>query len=341
MLRTLLLWTLGLVGAAAPGELTVDWRGKRVTLAAAGVADEPAIRALAPWAAQRRYALALSEDARLLVAVDGATRNASLLGERVLAQHDELLAPHAAARALVLVEVASDTDFQGLCDALAQALPSYADWFRSVRGSTGFVLPDPGLAAYLAKPKGIKPKEWHRENELVHRVAALDLYARYGRLPYWLEAGFAWRAEVAVCKDVYCFPGRDGFVAVGEHRDWTSRLAAAAKARPDAPFEYEEITGLARGTYDVDLAPRAWGAVEYLARHRREACAPLLAALSKARDEGARVTHADGTWETTPDYELPRQAERDLVLELAHPGFCAEVTRFFAQGPAFRPKPPR
>ncbi|MBI5433837.1 MAG: hypothetical protein HZA52_13480 [Planctomycetes bacterium] len=326
----------------------VEWKGRRVTLAAAGLADEPAIQALAPWAEAHGYALALSEDARLLVVVKGPTRNNALLGARVLAAHDELLAAHdellgarEARNALVIAEIATDDDFQGLCDALAKALPTYASWFGGVRGSTGFLLPDPGLAAYLAKPKGIKPKEWHRENELVHRVAALDLYARFGRLPYWLEAGFAWRAELALCADVYCFPGRDGFVAVGEHRGWQSALARDAKPRLDRPFDYAELTGLARGAYDAELAPRAWGAVEYLARHRRDVLGAFLTELSNAREQGARKTHADGTWETVPNYEVPREKERELALRIVHPELCAELTRCFAQGSGFRPKPPR
>ena len=237
-----------LCAAASPGDVEVDWKGRRVTLAAAGLADEPATQALAPWAEAHGYALALSEDSRLLAVIKGPTRNNALLGARVLAAHDELLGAREAKTALVIAEIATDDDFQSLCDALAKALPTYASWFGGVRGSTGFLLPDPGLAAYLAKPKGIKPKEWHRENELVHRVAALDLYARYGRLPYWLEAGFAWRAEIELCADVYCFPGRDGFVAVGEHRGWQTALARDAKPRLQRPFDYDELTGLARGT---------------------------------------------------------------------------------------------
>jgi hypothetical protein len=327
--------------SASAGELVVDWRGKRVALPATGIADQSAAKALAPWLDARGYGVALAEDARLAVAVKGPTRSNALLGGRLLAHHDELFGAHAAASTLWIVEIASDDDMQSFCDALAKALPTYASWIGSVRSTTGFLLPDPGFAAYLAKPKGIKSKEWHRENEFVHRVAALDLYARYGRLPYWLEAGFAWRAEIELLDDVYCFPGRDGFVAVGEHRGWTNLLASSARARGERPFEYAELTGLVRGTYDKELGPRAWGTVDYLARARRDVLPEFLATLARERDQGARVTHADGTWETTPNFELPREKERELVLRVVHPEFESEVTRCFAQGTAFRPKPLR
>lgn len=329
-----------LVWSPSTDEIKLDWKGKRVTLEAAGVAEQSATKAIAPWAYAHGYALALSDDARSLVVCKGSTRANAALAKRVQSLHDELLGPSEAKSASVIAEIATDEDLGSLCDALATSFSTYASWLASVRATTGFVLPDPGLAAYLAQPKGIKAKEWHRENEFVHRAAALELYARYGRLPCWLEVGFAWRAEVEVCKDVYCFPGRSGFVAAGEHRGWTAALAASAKARLDKPFEYDELTGLPRGTYDADLAPRAWGSVEYLARHRRETLAPLLAELARTRDAGSRVTHADGTWETIANYEVPRAKERELVERIVHPEFGAEVTRFFAQGQGFRPKPP-
>lgn len=327
--------------AGAGAETQVDWRGKRVTLEAAGLADDPALVALAPWVKEHGYALAASDDVRLVACAKAGAGRVLQRGVRVLAHADELFGPRSPQAAFVALEVANDDDFASLCDALGAHFPTYTSWFASVRGATGFVLPEPGIAAHVAKPKGIKPNEWHAENELVHRVAALELHARFGRLPYWLEAGFAWRAEFALEKDVYCFPGRDGFVAVGEHKGWTAKLAAEGKARLERPFDYAELAGLPRGGFDADLARRAFGAFDYLARHRRAELAKLCAELSAARERGARITHADGTWETKPNWEVPRDEERDLVLAIVHPDFCGEVTRCFAAGASYRPKPPR
>ncbi|MCK6444942.1 MAG: hypothetical protein L6Q99_00980 [Planctomycetes bacterium] len=329
------------VAAGASAETPVDWKGKRVTLEAAGLADDPAVVALAPWTKAHGYALAASDDLRLVVCAKAGAGRALQRGERVLAHADELFGGRSPEAAFVALEIAHDDDFASLCDALGAHFPTYTSWFASVRGATGFVLPEPGIAAHVAKPKGIKPNEWHAENELVHRVAALELHARFGRLPYWLEAGFAWRAEFALEKDVYCFPGRDGFVAVGEHKGWAAKLAAEGKARLEQSFEYAELTGLPRGGFDADLARRAFGTFDYLARHRRAELVTLCAELSAARERGARITHADGTWETKPNWEVPRDEERELVLALVQRDFCAEVTRFFAAGASFRPKAPR
>jgi hypothetical protein len=325
--------------AAIAGDVQVQWRGHKTTPAEAGLAENPAATLVLPWGAERGYALALDDDQRLLLAGKGSLSGAAALGVRTFVYDDELFGAPQKPRALGIAQAGSEKDFGALLDAVAAGDASLASWAESAKAGTGFVLPDVGLGAFLEKPKGIKPSEWHARNELVHRLAQLDLHARYGRLPYWLEVGLAWRAELELCGGVYCFPARDGFVGVAEHKGWASALAAATKARAEQPLAMGELADFARGGYDRENAARAWGAAEYLARFHRERLPALCAALAAIRDKDGRITHADGSWEGVAGYEIPAQQQLEVLQRTLHPQFLSELARFWLEGASFRPAP--
>ncbi len=324
----------------AAGEPKLDWKGHSVSIQEAGLSGHKSAAALIPWAASSGYRVALSEDSRVLAIAKGTVSNPLGLATRTLTHEDDALGKSDAKSAIVIVQVASETDFGALLDVLAKTYPDLASWCKSAKATTGFLLPDPNVGAFLERPKDIKSKEWHPQNELVNRVALLDLHQRFGRMPYWLECGFAWRAEIAVCNNVYCFPGRSGFVGVGEHRGWVQDLAGAMSARGGKPLEMRELADYRRGTYDKDLAARAWGTAEYLVHHEKEHLAALFAGLAEIRDHDGRTTHADGTWETIANYEIPVDRQLEVFRKSVHPEFLAEITRYFAQGSSFTPKPP-
>jgi hypothetical protein len=173
-----------------------------------------------------------------------------------------------------------------------------------------------------------------------HRTARLTrllTLERFGRLPHWLEMGLAWHVELVVCKDVYCFPFRAGFVSKKEHKSWDARLAAAMKARGERPLDVAELAGWRRGTWDEERGPLAWGAAALLARHFAEELPALLAAYAAERRQHGRLVRADGSWEALPDWEIAAERERELLDATLRVDFAAELTRFARAPRAYRP----
>jgi hypothetical protein len=324
---------------ALAGDVKLDWKGHRAALAETPVSNQKPAQVAAGWAAEHGYGATLNDDARVLVIAKTGAAAPLGIAVRTLVFQDDEFDKRAPKTAIAIGQMASEGDFGSLLDDVGKAFPAIASWCASSKGSTGIVISDPPIGAFLEKPKDLKGKEWHAQNELVHRVALLDLQQRYGKLPYWLESGFAWRAEIGVCNSVFCFPGRSGFVAAGEHRGWQAQLAATMKPRGDKPLEIGDVADFARGTYDKELAVRAWGTAEYLTRFHKAELPALFAALAELRDRESKKTHPDGTWEIDASYEIPTAKQLEILQKVVQADFLAELSRFFAQGPSFTPHP--
>jgi hypothetical protein len=252
--------------------------------------------------------------------------------ERSLAAFDALVPPSTRekeappAHAAVLFELANRESLESLTAYLGKRYESLAGWAPAAARGVGFALEEPLSAGWLLEVP--ENEVWSPENELVNRLARLLTLERFGRLPHWLEMGLAWHVELVVCKDVYCFPFRAGFVSKKEHKSWDARLAAAMAARGASPIGVEELSGWARGTWDEQRAPFAWGAAAMLARHYAAELPALLATYAGERRQHGRITHADGSWEALPDYELAPERERELLDAILGVDFAAELTRF-------------
>ena len=312
---------------------------------AAGTGPDGAGATWEAWAAERREAgeapaYVLDPVGRTGVLLVRPSRRsagrAKKAVERACDAFDELVPPPAQAelRTPVLLDLEDGASLGSAAAFLGRRHPYLAGWAAAAGEGVGFVLEDPLVAAWIQEVPGLG-KEWSPENELVNRLAQLLLVQRHGRQPQWLALGLAWVVELDVCKDVYCFPHRTGFVGKREHAGWAATLRLLREARGERPFSIDDLAGWPRGTYDDERAALAWGAATLLARHFADSLPALLAELAAVRDRDGRVTHADGSWDPVQGYEVPPETQREVLDRVLGCDFLAELGRFAAQGRAY------
>jgi hypothetical protein len=294
---------------------------------------------------ERAYSSAEVAGARVLVFRPAGTSASQLAGRsgRTVKAFDAIFAASARdasvapPRTAVLVSLAGPKSFASVTRHLGEAEPRLADWAQSAPSGTGFLLEDPLVAGWLEKVSEIEV--WSPENELVNRLARLLTIERFGRQPQWIAQGLAWHVELTVCKDVYCFPYRSGFVSKKEHKSWPAKVAEAMAQRGEAPIRIEELTGWARNTWDEARATLAYAAAAMLAKHYPAELARVLDAFTRVRVADGRATAADGSWTWIADYEIP--AERQLEVLNAELGadFLAELAAYASKPKSYhRPR---
>jgi hypothetical protein len=259
--------------------------------------------------------------------------------EKAVKAFDALFAasPHvegSAPRTAVLFELAGPKSFASVTAYAGAKLPHLSAWAQTATQGTGFLLEDPLAAGWLHSVP--KREVWSPENELVNRLARLLMIERFGRQPQWLAQGLAWHVELEVCKDVYCFPFREGFVSKKEHKSWPQKLTSLMAARGDRPIEMGELTGWRRNTWDDASAALAWGAATMLAEHYEAELPRVLAAFAALRTKEGRNTAADGSWTSNPDYEIPAERELEILDRELGTGFLTELTRFAGKPGSYR-----
>jgi hypothetical protein len=229
-------------------------------------------------------------------------------------------------RAAVLFPLAGPKTFESVTTHIGRTVPRLAGWAKTAPRGVGFLLEEPLVAGWLLT---VPDREvFNSENELVNRLTRLVTIERYGRLPYWLGQGLAWQVELSVCKDVYCFPFRSGFVSKKEHKSWPKRLTATMAARGERPITIEELSGWSRNTWNEERAILAWGAVSMLAKHYEKELPGLLAAYARLRAKEGKKTEADGSWQWIPDYEISAEKELELLNRELGVDFLAELNDF-------------
>lgn len=347
----LLVWGLLAAPLRASDEVAaLTWRGKKLDVAALP-SDLPgdarvAVESFAGWAAQHGYRLDLDDSARaLLVSAKDSTKYLKRI-ESVLALADRTFEGREAAgttpaagaateaetgsgatpaatpaawgsgsRApgtgtLVLCVVRTPKDHAPLLARLAELSPYLAGWAKTSTPAPGFALEEPlAGAVVLGLPAN---KEWNADNELVHRAAELAFHRRFGRQPYWMVQGFAWHVEMELCRGIYCFPYREGFVWATEHTGWRARFAKLWRDKP-AP-SLADLATLRRGQFEPNGALCAWAALAYLSDRHGVALAGALHELHELWDKNSRRDLGGGAWERLPTYELPL-AEQQRILE--------------------------
>ncbi|MFN0006681.1 MAG: hypothetical protein ACKVXR_02140 [Planctomycetota bacterium] len=323
--RLLPLTAACLLGAAAPvgGEIPISWAGQRFTSAQLPEAfperARTAIELWKPWAAQAGFRFDLDPDARLML----ATRRAGGKGEaqlRLLLRaekwFDDLFDPAGAdsapAAAMIVLK-----DAQAHADALAfvgKLEPHLASWAEKAGGQElGFVLEKPLCGAFVESAPGLK--EWKPDHELLNRAVQVLLLRRAGSLPNWLAQGLAWEAERTILGSIWCYPHRAGFVARSEHDAWPGDLVKDLENGALAVFSIETLAAWPRGTFDAEHARHAWGLARYLAREKKSVLGEVLEDLRAFREKHGRTTHEDGSWELVPGYEIPAQAQAEILAK--------------------------
>ncbi|MEM1452128.1 MAG: hypothetical protein AAF957_14420 [Planctomycetota bacterium] len=347
----------------------IHWRGRPTAVGAlAAELGQPNANAVAgsldrydEWVEANDYHVALSEDGRVVLITKSkkASKRRMKLVEEALDAFDALLAPpdrsaseesfvvaewgvgdHVPdAEPVVLIEVEGADRYRSLLTGIGAERPQLEGWARSQFSQPGFAEERVSTAAWQAAPDGFEVGDvWRSENELVNRLARLLVHRSFGPQPTWLRIGCAWRVEMAVQGSIYCFPYRQEFVGVGEHGGWEADLKRAFKKRKKRPLEVDEFASWRRNRWSDEHAQLAWGFVEYLARHEPTALPEVAEAFRERYKAGFRTTHDDGTWSTDPTFQVPMDAQLEVLRSSAGEDVMERATAFFRAGKRYRPR---
>ncbi|MGE0142354.1 MAG: hypothetical protein AB7I19_03765 [Planctomycetota bacterium] len=341
-------WMTAQAGAQS---VHLTWRGKPMSAELLAEAPESVRQSVAAWSqftAATGGRMVLSEDCHTLLVLSAAHLRKQEHKElrevdsrvRMLDQTSaigEVALPRwtAAAVPAVLVGVRS-AHYRALLDHVAALDPRLADWAASAaRHVAGFVLTEPLVGAWIEDPQGVE--EWQPDNEMVHRAMQLQVRGRVGDLPAWLTLGMAWHAEDMVCRSIYCFPYRDGFVSVGTHSDWGLWLANEfKKGKRKSKGQPERITleefamwqpGVSTGEFDATKAFLAFGFARFLLSEHGPRLAPVLVSIREEQERGRVTWISANEWTTNPGYQLP-VADQLRLLSGLDPDLLDAATEF-------------
>ncbi len=291
---------------------------------------------------EARYSSKAAAKERVLVVVPKGTSASKLAksAERVVKVFDGLFAKterDAAAlppRTAVLFSLEGPKSLASVAAHVGAAVPRLAGWASAAGQGTGFALGEPLAAGWL---ETVETSEvWSPENELANRLTRLLTIERFGRQPQWVAQGLAWHVEIAVCKDVYCFPYRTGFVSKKEHKSWPKRLGELMAQRGDGAIEMKELSGWSRSSWNETSAALSWGAIELLVEHYPNELPKVLEAYRALRDTDGRNTAADGSWTVIPDYEIPAERELEVLGRELGVDFLVELGKFARKPNTYR-----
>jgi hypothetical protein len=208
-------------------------------------------------------------------------------------------------------------DFADALDKVAKGFPFLAPWAAKAKEDPGCLLLQPLFGGCVDRVNGME--EWNPDNELVHRVAVLAMYRRFGHEPFWVGLGVGWNVEFDVLKSIYCFPYRNSFVWAKEHGGWEADLRRVyGKRGKKQPLTVDELAELKRGSFDLDGAARSWGTVRFLADAYPKQLSPLLADFQRLRDKLGRkmdpgASEAWASWKIPADFELAAADQKGVI----------------------------
>lgn len=330
----------------------LTWRGEPLEVAALASAvpsAEASIRAWLPFAAEHGYRLVLADDARTVLVLSPTCARKNIKKEHrevdvmlgllreSAAVADRFLAPWAEGEAPAVIVCVRTEHYRPLLAHVASLDPRLKEWSESAgRAVAGFILSEPFVGAWIEDPTGVE--EWYPYNELVHRATQLQLRGRAGELPAWLLLGLAWHVEDTVCKSVYCFPYRNGFVSVGAHTDWGLWLAnefkkgRREKGGKPALLSIDEFAtwrpGSVAGEFEESKAYLSFGVARFLADEHPEKFREVLAAFDAAIEKGRVTWISANEWTTNPDFQLTSD-EQLATLQGLGDDVLDRATEFF------------
>jgi hypothetical protein len=315
------------------------------------------------WAAAHRYNFATSKDERVVVMLPqerSRQERALDLMERALARFDEILppptpptqaSPSSAASeapwswgapnhrldsdAIVFGLFRKPADYADALDLVSQTFTYLAPWAEKAKNDPGCLLLQPLFGGCVDNVPGMQ--EWNPENELVHRVAQLAMFRRFGHQPVWVGLGVGWNVEWDVLKTIYCFPWRNSFVSVHEHGAWEADLRRTFGKRKKEPLSMDELASCRRTQFDAGQAAEAWGTIRFLAENYPKQLPELLADLQATREKAGRKADPGGSqawssWSIPADFELSAEQQKALFDQHLAPDALEQASTYFREG---------
>lgn len=227
-------------------------------------------------------------------------------------------------------------DYADALGKVSAAFPFLAPWAEKAKSDPGCLLLQPLFGGCVDSVPGMQ--EWNPDNELVHRVAALAMYRRFGHQPFWVLLGVGWNVEWDVLKSIYAFPYRNGFVSVHEHGGWEADLKRKFTGRgKKQPLTIDELASIKRGSFDADDAARAWGTLRFLVSNYPKETPKLLQEFQLLREKLGRKDDPGGTqewssWKIPADFELAAADQKPLLDRLIAPEALAQASAYFRDG---------
>ncbi|KAA3608104.1 MAG: hypothetical protein DWQ01_13600 [Planctomycetota bacterium] len=149
--------------------------------------------------------------------------------------------------------------YYALCDAIAVADPSLADYMASCKTQrAGFTLPRQAVTVYFYDTKYVE--EARPAHSLAHNVIHKELQLRFGTLPLWLTEGIACAGEEGAFGEVWANWYRDGFVATVSHAGWRNRASNLVKRQS---VDLEDLYAYNATRYNDELAHLAYAFATY------------------------------------------------------------------------------
>lgn len=240
---------------------------------------------------------------------------------------------------VMLFEVGKESLYRDLLTGVGNDNPRMEGWARSVASEPGFAEEQLSAAAWQSAPDGYELGDvWRPQNELVNRLARLLIHRSFGAQPTWLRVSAAWRVEMEVHGDIYCFPYRKEFVGVGDHGGWAPNIKTQFKKRKKKPLQPEEFASWKRNNWNESKAHLSWGVMEYLARFKPETLPAIAEEFRLMFNEGYKTTYPDGTWTTDPRFEIPLSEQAAVLQDHLGESYLEDISEFFAKGKSYRPK---
>ena len=334
-------------GGRAPNDSEVRWRGKMLSIdelaARAGKSPATCARNWEKWAADNGYRFELDEAARVLILLPKdeklPTRRRKLVDRTVQfigsllplplpgkGEGDDVerkSRPPRVIEAVTLLQLGNRKDFKSCVARLGRDYTYIAEWAAAMEPYSSFFVEKPPCTGWTEKEQG--QEHYDPENLAANYLSGLLIKSRFGRLPHWIEMGFAWHFEFELTGNLGAYPFRQNVLARVPNQGWDTDLRRDFK-KHDGPLPLEDLVGWEGDQFDEKAAPLAWGLVRFLvANHPQDLPTALdrLAALCRVKG-GRNAPDRGWVWN-----EPSAKEQRVILEEVFGPGVLNRAAEAF------------
>jgi hypothetical protein len=228
-----------------------------------------------------------SKDGRIRIYSDSRSKEARQifkLSEAMLKKLDATLGEMPPAKGqsgeLLGLVINNPSTYWGLCDAVAEAAESQAQFMERSKDTTGFTLFAPELTVYYHDAS--YQEEGRIDHSIAHSFIHLELERRYGEIPLWIREGIATALEDMTVGEVWGPWYRDGFVFSVSHADWRGKQTMKQVERLK---DLERIFSYPARPYDDHFAHEAFAFAVYCLTEEPQGLATMLSGMQEMYSE--------------------------------------------------------